>query len=81
MASLVENEQANEYVRSAALKGLVVLVACGRRSRDEVMAYFQGLFRTLDRTPGLVWGSLASCCADLYPEEVVEELRRPLMKD
>ena len=75
MASLVENEQANEYVRSAALRGLVALVACGRRSRDEVMAYFRGLFRTLDRTPSLVWGSLASCSANLYPEEVVEELR------
>src|SRR6266852_1470261 len=33
MASLVENERANEYVRSAALKGLVTLVACGKRSR------------------------------------------------
>ena len=75
MASLVENEQANEYVRSAALRGLVALVACSRRSRDEVMAYFKSLFRTLDRTPGLVWGSLASCSANLYPEEVVEELR------
>src|SRR6266481_2930403 len=38
MASLVENERANEYVRSAALKGLVTLVACGKRSRDEVVA-------------------------------------------
>jgi len=75
MASLVENEQANEYVRSAALRGLVALVTCGRRTRDEVMAYFKSLFRTLDRTPGLVWGSLASCSANLYPEEVVEELR------
>ena len=33
MTSLVENERANEYVRSAALKGLVTLVACGKRSR------------------------------------------------
>jgi uncharacterized protein YchJ len=75
MASLVENERANEYVRSAALRGLVALVACSRRSRDEVMAYFKSLFRTLDRTPGLVWGSLASCSANLYPEEVLEEFR------
>ena len=75
MTSLVENEQANEYVRSAALRGLVALVTCGRRTRDEVMAYFKSLFRTLDRTPGLLWGSLASCSANLYPEEVVEELR------
>ncbi len=75
MTSLVENERANEYVRSAALKGLVTLVACGKRSRDEVMAYFRGLIRTLDRTPSNAWNSLASRCADLCPEEVVEDLR------
>jgi uncharacterized protein YchJ len=74
MTSLVENEQANEYVRSAALKGLVTLVACGKRSRDEVMAYFRGLFRTLDRTPSNAWNSLASRCADLCPEELAEDL-------
>ena len=75
MTSLVENEQANEFVRSAALKGLVTLVACGKRNRDEMMTYFQGLFRRLDRTPSYAWSSLASRCADLYPEEVVEDLR------
>jgi hypothetical protein len=75
MISLVENEQANEYVRSAALKGLVTLVACGKRSRDEVVAYFRGLFRTLDRTPSVAWSSLACRCADLYPEEVKDDLR------
>jgi len=76
MASLVENERANEYVRSAALKGLVTLVASGKRSRDEVMAYFKGLFRTLEPTYSLVWDSLASRCTELWPEEVREDLRR-----
>jgi len=76
MASLVENERANEYVRSAALKGLVTLVACGKRSRDEMMAYFKGLFRTLEPTYSLIWNSLASRCRDLGQEEVREDLRR-----
>ncbi len=75
MTSLVENEQANEFVRSAALKGLVTLVACGKRSRDEVMTYLRRLFDILKRTPSNVWNELASACADLFPEEVVEELR------
>jgi hypothetical protein len=75
MTSLVENERANEYVRSAAIQGLVTLVACGKRSRDEIMAYFKGLFRTLDRTPSQVWNGLASHCADLCPKEVDQELR------
>lgn len=76
MASLVENELANEYVRSAALDGLLTLVVCGRRSRDEVMTYFRGLFRTLERTPSMAWDSLAAACADLCPMEVAENLRQ-----
>lgn len=76
MTSLMENEQANEYVRGAALDGLLTLVVCGRRSRDEVMNYFRGLFRTLDRTPSMAWDSLAAACADLCPMEVAQELRQ-----
>jgi hypothetical protein len=76
MASLVENEQANEYVRGAALDGLLTLVVCGRRNRDEVMTYFRGLFRTLERTPSMAWDSLAAACADLCPVEVAEDLRQ-----
>ena len=76
MTSLVENEQANEYVRSAALDGLLTLVVCGRRSRDEVMAYFRSLFHTLERTPSMAWDGLAAACADLCPVEAAEELRQ-----
>ena len=50
MRALIENEQANEYVRSAAMKGLLTLVATGQRTRDEVMEYFASLFGKLERT-------------------------------
>ena len=76
MMALVENEQANEWVRGAALDGLVTLVACGMRSREEVMAYFTRLFHTLERKPSAVWDSLANSCADLWPKEVMKDLRR-----
>ncbi|MBI4874427.1 MAG: DUF1186 domain-containing protein [Acidobacteria bacterium] len=76
MAALAENESANEYVRSAALKGLVSLVASGQRSRDEVMTYFAGLYRTLPWTPGYHWTALVCCCADLWAGEVQDEIRR-----
>jgi len=75
ITSLVENEQANEYVRSAALNGLLTLVACGKQTRDEVVAYFRRLFSTLARTPSNVWNSLASQCAALFPEEFLDDLR------
>ena len=76
MASLVEDEQANEYVRAAALDGLVTLVACGKRGRDEVMAYIGRLFHKLERRPSMAWNGLVSACVDLCPEEVVKEIRR-----
>ena len=74
--ALVENEQANEWVRGAALDGLVTLVMCGMRTREEVMTYFASLFRKLDRKPSAVWDGLAVACADLCPIEVEAELRQ-----
>jgi len=76
MAALVENNEANQYVRSAALHGLVTLVASDQRTRVEVMDYFASLFRRLDRTPSDVWDSLAWCCSDLCPVELQDDLRR-----
>jgi hypothetical protein len=76
MASLVENEQANEYVRAAATDGLVTLVVCGKRSRDEVMAYFGSLFHKLERRPSMAWHGLVSACVRLCPEEVVKQIRQ-----
>jgi hypothetical protein len=74
MAALVENEDANEYVRAAGLTGLLTLCACDILSRDELMSYFKSLFQKLRRTPDGIWSWLANSCADLCPEEVLEEL-------
>ena len=76
MRALIENEQANEYVRSAAMKGLLTLVATGQCTRDEVMEYFASLFGKLERTPGHAWNALASCCTRLGPGEVLEQIQR-----
>jgi hypothetical protein len=76
MMELVENEKANEWVRCAALDGLVTLVACGKRSREEVMAYFHRLFHILERKPSAVWDGLANACADLCPREVANDIRQ-----
>jgi Protein of unknown function (DUF1186)/SEC-C motif len=76
MTVLIENEQANEYVRSVAMDGMVSLVATGQRTRDEVMAYFLQLFHKLERKPGTQWDGLANACTDLWPQEAIEELDR-----
>jgi Protein of unknown function (DUF1186)/SEC-C motif len=81
MMALIENEQANEWVRGAALDGLVTLVACGLRSRDETMQYFARLFHTLQRKPSAAWDGLAVACTDLCPIEVKEEIRQAYEDD
>jgi uncharacterized protein YchJ len=76
MAALIENEEANEYVRAAAMTGLLTLCACGMLDRGELMAYFAALFHRLKREPTGAWDWLADSCADLCPEEVMEELQK-----
>ena len=73
--ALIENEHANPYMRSIAMEALVKLVAAGRLTRAEVVEYFLGLFRTMERTPGYQWDSLAMVCTDLWPSEFMDELR------
>jgi len=75
MTLLIENEQANPYVRSAAMRGLLTLVACGKCTREKIVAYFHALFQKLERTPGEAWDALACRCADLWPGELMDDLR------
>jgi hypothetical protein len=75
MTSLIENEQVNPYVRSAAMEGLLTLVVCGKRAREEIVAYFHLLFQKLERTPSQAWDGLACSCADLWPNGLMDDLR------
>jgi hypothetical protein len=76
MAALIENEHANEWVRSVAMDGMVSLVTSGQRTREEVLGYFLQLFHKLERKPGAQWDGLAHACADLWPQEAIGELGR-----
>ena len=76
MTALVENEYANEYVRVAALRGLVTLVACGEQSRDDIIAYLQRLYQGgLAREVSFVWYGVVSASNDLYPEELYDDIK------
>ena len=77
MKKMIENRRLDEYVRCAAMTGLVTLVAAEDLSREVVLDYFKSLFRgKLERKTSCVWGSLVCDCLDLYPAEVFEEIRR-----
>jgi hypothetical protein len=79
--SLVENPEVNEYVRSAAMRALTVLVGVGELSRDALMGYFQELFRTLPRDSDHIWDVLVSGSLDIYPEEVMDDIRQAFAED
>lgn len=74
---IIENEEIDEYVRGSALHTLVVLVAQGRISCDEVVEYFKLLFNgRLEREYSHVWNVLVGCSYYLYPEEIIREIER-----
>lgn len=72
---LVENPEVNEYVRSAALRSLLVLVASDELYREEAVDYISELFYgKLESTPGLVWCTLVDCCGELHITELEGEV-------
>lgn len=77
MQSLVENENADEWARGAALSGLVTLIAAGQVERTEIVDYFATLFRgKLPRQASGVWDALVCCACDIYPEELLADIER-----
>jgi hypothetical protein len=74
--SLIENEATDQWVRGAALDGLVTLVASGQKSRDEVVSYFASLFRgKLVREWSNAWDVLVSRSSNLYPAELLDDIK------
>ncbi len=80
--SLIENDQAYEWARVAALTSLVTLVATGQKAREEIVDYFARLFRgKLVRQWSHVWDSLVSRSTDLYPAELLGDIEQAYEED
>jgi hypothetical protein len=74
---LVESEQVNEFVRSAALDTFLVLEHTGQMPRAEVVEYFRSLFHgKFQRTHSYAWDGLVCAVADLPASELLEEVRQ-----
>jgi hypothetical protein len=74
---MIEDPAVNEYVRSACLRTLTILVLEEKVSREQVVDYFRSLFQgKLEREPDFVWSALVVACCDLYPEELLHEIER-----
>ena len=80
--TLIESPDVYDYVRSAALDALVILVAQGARSREEILAYFGSLFREkLPRTEDFVWGALVTASLELYPDMLYADIQQVFADD
>ncbi len=75
--ALIEDTKANEYARDAGIEALKIMVLEELLPRDEVMAYFKELFVSrLEREKGsMIRAGLVCEAVDLYPAEVMEEIR------
>ena len=72
---LIENRQANEYVRSSALSSLIILVLRGALDREVVIKYFEELFSTrLEREYSSIWTNLVMESAVLAPLELKQQI-------
>jgi hypothetical protein len=77
LQSVIENEAADLFARTAALRAMLLLVKRGEQRRAEVLDYFGSLLRgKLRREPSFFWGALISDCLDLYPDTIREELEQ-----
>jgi hypothetical protein len=74
---MIENPAVNEYVRSACLRTLVILVVQGKVPREQIVNYFRSLFNDrLEQKPDFIWSALVVACRDLYPEELMDDIER-----
>ena len=79
---LIENRQANEYVRSSALSSLIILVLRGALDREVVIKYFEELFSTrLEREYSSIWTNLVMESAVLAPLELKQQIDRAFDAD
>jgi hypothetical protein len=70
LKSLVEDSKVNEWVRSAALYAMAILVHEGLLARSELIAYYGDLLHgKLEKEPSHIWDALVSDAVELYAKE------------
>lgn len=73
---IARDRDAYEYLRTAALEAMKLGVACGDLPRKEGIALFAALFDETMAEPGdYFWASLVVDLLDIYPGELITEVR------
>ena len=74
---LILNKDAYEYCRGSALQALSYAVVEGYTTREEVLSFYQGLFTGNEAlAPSCFHDVLAICIHDLYPEELMDTIKK-----
>jgi hypothetical protein len=74
---LLLSRDADEYCRSAASRALVYAAVEGVVPRQEILALFGSLFTGDEADPDSdFWGCVASSICDLYPEELMDVIKK-----
>lgn len=73
---IIENEDVDEWVRSAALHAYPILVNEGKMRREDVLAYVRDLLtHKLARTPSAAFCAAAYCAVSLGPHICMDALK------
>ena len=71
--TLVENQDADQYCRSSALRAMAYAVVTGQMERMEAVAYFREVLKNRSGEPhSTVLDEAACCLLDLYPEDSMD---------
>lgn len=79
---LIVNEQVDEFVRCQAVGSLAILALHGLQSRDEIIEYYRTLLTGgIHDKNSLVMAEVISSSNNIYPEEIMEEIRAAYQKE
>jgi hypothetical protein len=80
--ALIENPDADEWVRSGTLDTFAILHREGQLTRDEYIAYLQALFtRPIARQYHFLWSGMVIAACDLRAVELLPEIQRAFDDD
>ena len=80
--ALIENPDANEWVRSGTLDTLAVLCREGQLTREDYLAYLHKLFTLrIEREHSFLWASMVIDACDLRAVELLPEIQRAFDDD
>ena len=76
---MIGNEEIDEFTRAQAITALAILTLDGEIEREDLMAYYREIFRTIDNMTLLTL--LIGLCTDIYPGEVYDEIKEAYEND